>query len=107
MGRQLSIGYAYYGLIAGVLGLILNIFVVFPAMMPDLNQAGPEQAAAIGGMLGGIVAVSLASLIRLCYCTLCTGLTLFRIIGPHEPRKANLLRKKGQQKPGLVLILRA
>lgn len=56
-GRQLSIGYAIYGIIAVILGFLINVLVVFPMLMKNFNEAGPgpEQAGAIGGIVGGII----------------------------------------------------
>ncbi len=55
-GRTLSIGYGIYGIVAGVLGLLVNALLVFPLLAERMNAAGggPEQAGAIGGMVGGV-----------------------------------------------------
>jgi MFS family permease len=56
-GRQLSIGYGIYGIIAVILGLIVNVLVVFPVLIKQYNELppGPEQAGAMGGIIGGVV----------------------------------------------------
>lgn len=68
-GRQLSIGYAIYGIITTIVALLVNIFVVFPLLMKNLNDVapGPEQAGAMGGAIGGIVGGVIGSVLSLIY----------------------------------------
>jgi len=55
-GRTLAIVYSIYALLAGVVGMIINIAFVFGPMLENAQgRAGPEQFAALGGMVGGIV----------------------------------------------------
>ena len=53
-GRILSIVYAVWAILNGILGAVMNFFVLF---LPRLHQAqqinGPEQAGAYGGAIGG------------------------------------------------------
>jgi hypothetical protein len=60
-GRKLSIGYGVYGVIAVILGTIVNVVFVFPALLENINNmpAGPEQAGAIGGIIGGVLGLVL------------------------------------------------
>lgn len=54
-GRHLSIVYAVYTILAGIVGLIANWFWLFTPLMEQARQAsGPEQAGAIGGLVGGV-----------------------------------------------------
>lgn len=57
LGRQLSIGWAIYAIVTVVLGLVVNIFIVFPVLFKQINDmpAGPNQAGAIGGIIGGVI----------------------------------------------------
>jgi len=54
-GRHLSIGYAVYAIIAGIVGMIANWVWLIGPLMERANAAGggPEQAGAIGGIIGG------------------------------------------------------
>jgi hypothetical protein len=55
-GRKLSIGYAIYSVLLGVLGLLLNFFfLVQPLLREAAQRQGPEAAGAIGGAVGGSV----------------------------------------------------
>jgi hypothetical protein len=56
-GRQLSIVYAVYAILAAIVGFIANWFWLIGPLMERANQMGPgpEQAAAIGGAIGGTV----------------------------------------------------
>ena len=55
-GRSLSIGYGIYAVVACLLGTILNVVFVFPALLEKANAAGggPASAAAYGGIGGGV-----------------------------------------------------
>lgn len=57
LGRQLSIGWAIYAIIAVLLGLVVNVLVVFPVLIKQFNELPPggAQGGAIGGIIGGIV----------------------------------------------------
>lgn len=49
-GRALSIGYAIYGIVAGLVGSVMNIlFLVRPMIEQAAKLQGPEAAGAIGG----------------------------------------------------------
>jgi len=52
--RLTSIGYAIFGIVTGVVGIILNVVFVFGPMMTEARSGGPEAAAAIGGLVGGM-----------------------------------------------------
>lgn len=56
-GRQLSIGYGVYGVVAVILGAIVNVMFVFPALLENYQALppGPEKAGAIGGIIGGVI----------------------------------------------------
>ena len=56
-GRHVSIVYALYAIIAGIVGMIVNwIWLIGPLMeKADAAGAGPEQAGAIGGVMGGVL----------------------------------------------------
>ena len=55
-GRTLSVAYGIYGIVAGVLGVILNfVFIMQPLMEQASQKSGPEAAALIGGAIGGTV----------------------------------------------------
>jgi hypothetical protein len=52
--RKLSIGYAIYAIVFGILGLGLNfVFVMRPLLEEASRKQGPEAAGAIGGAIGG------------------------------------------------------
>jgi hypothetical protein len=52
--RLLSIGYAIYAILFGVLGAVLNfLFIIRPLLEKASQQQGPEAAGAIGGAIGG------------------------------------------------------
>ncbi len=54
-GRTLSIGYAVYTILAGIVGMIANwVWLIQPLLeQADAMAAGPEKAGAIGGAIGG------------------------------------------------------
>jgi hypothetical protein len=53
-GRTLSIGYAIYSIVAGVIGSMVNyIFVMQPLMEQASHKSGPEAAGLIGAAIGG------------------------------------------------------
>jgi len=53
-GRKLSIGYAVYAIVFGLLGTAVNFyFLLLPALDKISDRVGPEEAAAIGGAVGG------------------------------------------------------
>ena len=58
-GRTLSLWYGWYGIIITVLTAIVNVFLVFPGMIEQMNNLpqGPAQAGAIGGIIGGVIAI--------------------------------------------------
>jgi hypothetical protein len=52
--RKLSIGYAIYAIVFGIIGMVVNfIFLIEPMLKEAQNQQGPEAAGAIGGAIGG------------------------------------------------------
>ena len=55
-GRYLSILYAFYAIIAGMIGAMVNYHFIFGPMLEKFSHArpGPEQAALIGGTVGGL-----------------------------------------------------
>jgi hypothetical protein len=54
--RKLSIGYAIYAIVFGILGLVINfIFLMLPMLEEASRRQGPEAAGAIGGAIGGTV----------------------------------------------------
>lgn len=55
-GRSLSIGYGIYAVVVCLLGTILNVVFVFPALLEKANAAGggPAAAGAYGGIIGGV-----------------------------------------------------
>ena len=53
-GRYLSIGYAIYAILFGIVGVVMNfLFLVRPLLERASQQQGPEAAGAIGGAIGG------------------------------------------------------
>ena len=55
-GRKLSIGYAVYAILIGILGLVMNFIYLFGPLLKEAAQKqGPEAAGAIGGAVGGSV----------------------------------------------------
>jgi hypothetical protein len=61
-GRYLSIGYGWYAIIMGIVGLLVNVLVFFPALYEAMENAppGPAKAGAIGGLIGGVIGSVLA-----------------------------------------------
>ncbi|GIW81751.1 MAG: hypothetical protein KatS3mg105_3558 [Gemmatales bacterium] len=61
-GRTLSIVYAIYAMISTVIGLIFNWILVWEPLMEIINTgpAGPQKAAALGGIAGGVFGTCLA-----------------------------------------------
>jgi hypothetical protein len=54
--RTLSIAYAIYAIVFGLVGLVVNFFfIVRPLLEHARQQQGPEAAGAIGGAIGGSV----------------------------------------------------
>jgi hypothetical protein len=54
--RKLSIGYAIYAIVFGLVGMVLMFIFVTRPMMEKASQAqGPEAAGAIGGVIGGSI----------------------------------------------------
>jgi hypothetical protein len=55
-GRTLSIGYGVYSIVMNVLGMLVNVAFVFPALIESANAAGggPAAAGAWGGIIGGV-----------------------------------------------------
>jgi hypothetical protein len=62
-GRTLSVGYAWYAIVAGVVGMLVNWVYVIQPMLGAMKEAqGPAAMAAVGGVVGGLIGglVSLA-----------------------------------------------
>jgi hypothetical protein len=54
--RKLSIGYAIYAIVFGILGAVVNfIYLVQPMLEQARQQQGPEAVGALGGAVGGSV----------------------------------------------------
>lgn len=54
--RVLSIVYAIYAIVLGIVGTAVNaIFLVLPMLHQAQEQSGPAAAGAIGGAIGGIL----------------------------------------------------
>jgi hypothetical protein len=52
--RKLSIGYAIFGIVFSILGLVMNfIFLIGPLLEEASRKQGPEAAGAFGGAIGG------------------------------------------------------
>lgn len=54
-GRTLSIGYAWYAIVAVVAGLLVNWLYLLQPMLAQGEAGGLGQAAAIGGAVGGMI----------------------------------------------------
>jgi hypothetical protein len=54
-GRTLSIGYAWYAIVAVVAGLLVNWLYLLQPMLSQGEAGGLGQAAAIGGAVGGMI----------------------------------------------------
>jgi hypothetical protein len=54
--RTLSIVYAIYAIVFGILGTVVNFFFIIRPMLEQARQQhGPEAAGAIGGAIGGTI----------------------------------------------------
>jgi hypothetical protein len=54
--RILSMAYAIYAILFGILGMVVNfIFMIQPMLEQARQQQGPEAAGAIGGAVGGTI----------------------------------------------------
>jgi hypothetical protein len=54
--RRLSIAYAIYAIVFGILGTVVNfMFLTRPMIEQAQQQHGPEAAGAIGGVIGGTI----------------------------------------------------
>ena len=54
--RLVSIGYAIYAIVFGIVGMVINFFfLVRPMIEHAQQQSGPEAAVAIGGAVGGTI----------------------------------------------------
>ena len=59
--RKMAIAYAIYSIISGIVGMVVNIFVIFLPMIEQVNlQGGPQRAVLIAGTIGGLVGTLLA-----------------------------------------------
>ena len=55
-GRKLTLGYALYAMIFGLVGMVMNyLFLLRPLMAEAAQKQGPEAASAMGGVIGGTV----------------------------------------------------
>ena len=58
-GRYLSIGYAAYAILGAIVGLAVNWYFLVPLVQKAIHMpAGPQQAAMIGGVVGGMAGSS-------------------------------------------------
>jgi len=54
--RKLSIGYAIYAIVSGLVGIVLSfVFVTRPMLERASQTQGPEAAGTVGGAIGGSV----------------------------------------------------
>ena len=54
--RKLSLGYAIYALVLGVVGMVMNyLFLLRPLLAEAAQKQGAEAAGAMGGAIGGTV----------------------------------------------------
>ena len=54
--RWLAIGYAIYGILSCIIGMVLNyMFLVRPLLEQAQRARGPEAAALAGGAVGGVI----------------------------------------------------
>ena len=54
--RTLSIAYAIYAIVFGLVGTVVNfLFLVRPFLEQGRQQQGPEAMGAIGGAIGGVI----------------------------------------------------
>lgn len=54
--RKLSIGYAIYALVFGLIGMVVSfLFLIRPMIQQAQEQHGAEAAGAIGGAIGGSI----------------------------------------------------
>ena len=54
--RKLSIGYAIYAILFGLLGVVLNfVFLTRPMLEQASQRQGPEAAGAVGGAIGSSI----------------------------------------------------
>jgi hypothetical protein len=61
-GRVVSFGYAVYAILAGVIGMLVTVLVLIPALKP---QGGDP--AAMAGMIGGVAGGVIGGCIALVY----------------------------------------
>lgn len=55
-GRTLSIGYAWYAIVAAIMGTIVNwVYVIQPMLAAAKADAGPAAMGALGGAVGGML----------------------------------------------------
>ena len=65
--RVLSIGYAIFAIVLGVITTMFNVAVLMPATMAQMGEiAGNSEAARVGGLIGGMIGV-LAGIVGLVY----------------------------------------
>lgn len=63
-GRTLSVGYAWYAIVAGLVGLLVNwVYVMQPMLAAMKDAKGPAAIGAAGGVVGGLI----GSLVSLAY----------------------------------------
>ena len=67
-GRALSLGYAIYGLVATLVGLVMNWFFLVMPLIDEVGNRGDDQsmfriASAIGGMFGGCIGLIFPALL--------------------------------------------
>lgn len=54
-GRKLSIGFAVYALVMGVIGMLITGIYIVPALLSQPQANSAEAAGAVGGAIGGLV----------------------------------------------------
>lgn len=55
-GRTLSVGYAWYAIVAAIIGMIVQwIYVVQPMLAAMKGAEGPAAMGALGGVVGGLL----------------------------------------------------
>lgn len=55
-GRTLSVGYAWYAIVAAIVGMVVNwVYVLQPMLAAVKADPGPAAAGALGGAVGGMV----------------------------------------------------
>lgn len=84
-GRTLSIGYAWYAIVSGIIGMIFNCAFVFKPMMAAAKEAqGPPAIGTMGGIFGGVIGGLLGLTYPILLLIFMNLATLRRAIAPRE-----------------------